>query len=80
MGSSSDPVGRCLSTICQEQREGGMVSQTKKHLLSNKAPKLSYLVDRVPFPQDKFQLVCARAFLTILKNLLRVEIMGNEIR
>lgn len=79
-GSSLDPVGKLLGTASQSQLvEKGMVSDTKKYLLSNKAPKFSYSIDRVPFPQDEFQFIHLGASLTMLESHLRVEIMGDEI-
>ena len=59
---------------------GGIVLHTKKYFLSNEASKFSYSINRVPFSQNKLQLVRLWAPLAVLKGPLGVEIMGNEIR
>ena len=58
---------------------GGDVLYTNEYLLSNKAPKLSYSVNRVPFPQDEFQFICLGASIAMLKDFLGIEIMGDKI-
>lgn len=65
--------------VVRADPRGGDVLYTKKYLLSNKAPKLSYSVNRAPFPQDEFQIICLGASITMLKDFLGIEIMGDKI-
>lgn len=65
--------------MVRANRRGQDVLYTEEYLLSNKAPKLSCSVDRVPFPQDELQFVCLRASFAMLKDLPRVKIVGDKI-
>jgi hypothetical protein len=66
--------------LSEPNMERRIIKSTKEHLLPDEASKLPHSVNRVPFPQDKLQLVTLRPSLTILEDRFRVKIMRDEIR
>jgi hypothetical protein len=56
-----------------------IIQYTKEHILPNEASKLPYPVNRVPFPQDKFQLISLWTPFAIVEDHILVEIMGDKI-